>query len=377
MTSIQKKKDNRKKNILIVNGYLDIGGAERVLTLLANSLCTSFNVYFVILEDSKTQLFELSKKVEVIRLNIEIERKSASEMGFFKAISYYNYCANKISTLATELSIDLVIAFNDREVFLCWLAFRRRRDIKLLFSQRNAPSSKPFRINEALRYIYRKCDCAVFQLEQVRAFYGLEESSKAFIIENPIKIPLKLYVPNEREHKIIGVGRLVDQKRFDVLIYAFKIFHSSHPDYVLDIYGKGPNQRKLEELVRTLELTKYVDILSPIPNVMENNKNAKMFVLSSDYEGIPNVVIEAMASGIPCITTNCLPGGGKLVSNNGKCALLVETGNPQALADAMDLYANNDELVKNNTEKSFLYIDRFSENIVFKKWFNVINGLLN
>ena len=131
------------KNILIVNGYLEIGGAERVLVHLANHLCEKYNVSFVILQESKYDLFHIDDRVRLIPLKLEKKRLSVKEMGVRGTINYYTFKANKLKELANELKTDLVIAFNDREVFLTWFAFHNDPNIKLLFSQRNSPYSKP------------------------------------------------------------------------------------------------------------------------------------------------------------------------------------------------------------------------------------------
>lgn len=143
------------RTILIINGYLDIGGAERVLTLIANKLCYEYNVKFAILRCSNIGLFALDRKVDLIELNLETDRRSAKEMGILKSISYFISTTKIIQKLINETKADIVIAFNDREVILSWLSLRRNANIKLICSQRNSYTSKIWRTNLLLKYIYR------------------------------------------------------------------------------------------------------------------------------------------------------------------------------------------------------------------------------
>lgn len=364
------------KNIMIVNGYLGIGGAERVLTFLANELCKKYNVYFVTLRVYENNLFSLNSKVKLIELNVEKERKSSREMGVIGTIKYFVKIIKIIKNLVNKLNINLVISFNDRETFLTWFALHNNKNIKLLFSQRNAPSSKLKRTNMFLRYIYHHCNGVVFQLKDVEKFYGLGGEKNSIIIENPNQCNL-LEIKKEKKKKIVSAGRLTKQKRFDVLIDAFSIFSSKYEDYILEIYGSGEEKNNLLAQIRLYELNNKVKIMDPISNVMQENSDAEMFVLASDYEGIPNILIEAMSAGIPCISTDCVPGGGDLLTNHGKCGLLVECDNPNRLAEAMILYAENEELRKNNVIRAFEYLKKFDKKNIANKWLNFIEYIID
>lgn len=368
---------SNKKNVLIVNGYLNIGGAERVLTLLANHLCKTYNVFFATLQKSEKTLFALEPKVKLLELNLETNRLSIKRMGFIKSIQYYHNVSTALKNIVDKYNIDLLIAFNDREVFLTWLSLHRNKQLKFVFSQRNAPSSKPLRNNILLKYIYHHCDLVVFQLEKVRKFYKFNKyDTRAIVIENPVNIyPAKPVL--QRKKIIIGAGRLVPQKRFDLLIRSFEVFLRSHPTYRLEIFGRGPLKDELNALIDSHGLSKNVCIKDAIPNVMQKKYDCNMFVLSSDFEGIPNVLIEAMAAGIPCISTDCDPGGGALVTNNGNCGLLVPCGDIPALSNAMCRLADEPELASQMAVAASKYIMRFSEKNIYDLWEKAIAKILN
>lgn len=365
------------ENILIVNGYLEIGGAERVLVYLANHLCKEYDVTFALLQESKCDLFHIDDRVRLIPLELEKKRLSAKEMGVRGTIKYYTFTANKLKELANELKTDLVIAFNDREVFLTWFAFHNNPNIKLLFSQRNSPYSKPWWTNLFLAYVYHHCNAVVFQLEQVRKFYKMDKIDNCEVIENPVKLPGLFEYNENREKVILGIGRLTKQKRFDLLINAFVRFHKKHSDYRLVIYGDGVERQSLQKMITDYGLEDSIQLHKAISNVAEKNKMAEFFVLSSDYEGIPNVLIEAMAVGIPCISTDCVPGGGALITDRGRCAILVKRNSVDDLYNAMEQYYCDKKLQEHNAKRAYEYLEKFDENTILGKWDMLIKKCIN
>lgn len=358
------------RTILIINGYLDIGGAERVLTLIANKLCYEYNVKFAILRCSNIGLFALDRKVDLIELNLETDRRSAKEMGILKSISYFISTTKIIQKLINETKADIVIAFNDREVILSWLSLRRNANIKLICSQRNSYTSKIWRTNLLLKYIYRHSSASVFQLNAVSKFYG--NRGNYYVIPNPVRMEAPLSHDIVTEPYILAAGRLTVQKRFDILIYAFNLFSQKFPEYKLKIFGKGEEQSSLIKIINKCNLQDKVFILNPISEVIKRNRSASMFVLSSDFEGIPNVVLEAMANGIPCVVTDCLPGGGEFVTNKGQCGQLVKCGDIQGICDAMIRYVNDTSFSRSMALKALDYIRRFDENIIIDQWKKLI-----
>ena len=364
------------KNIVIVNGYLQIGGAEKVLVYLANLFSSKYNVYFIVLEKTQKELFKLDDKVKLIELDLEDKRISSRDMGIIGAIKYFIQNAVLLKSKFKELNADAVIAFNDREIIITWISLLFQSKIKCIFSQRNAPSSKRSITNKILRFIYSHSDGVAFQLDSVRDFYGLPNSSKYSVIENPIRLVKDVPYFEQPTKRILAAGRLNHQKRFDLLIDAFAIFSDRHKDYTLEIYGEGSQKDFLNNLIKEKKLDDKVFIKSPIPSVTINKSDSTMFVLCSDYEGIPNIVLEAMSCGIPCIVTDCDPGGGRLVTNNGECGILVATNDVNALANAMHLYANDSSIRFEKREKALSYIRHFEEDVISKKWIDYLERIM-
>lgn len=140
---------------------------------------------------------------------------------------------------------------------------------------------------------------------------------------------------NERFDQVVAAGRLVPEKGFDVLIRAFHIFAQGH-DFSLIILGEGPERANLENLIKELGLTRRVLLPGFMPDPYPYMRSAKLFVLSSRYEGLPTVLIEAMAYGTQVVATDCRSGPAEIL-DGGRYGVLVPVDDPQALADGMIL----------------------------------------
>ena len=137
-----------------------------------------------------------------------------------------------------------------------------------------------------------------------------------------------------------------------MLIDAFSIFEKEYPDYTLHFYGKGPLEKELINQVKQLELENKVVFHGFSTKVDEEIRESSMFVLSSNYEGVSNSMVEALALGIPAIATDCPIGGCKMYIKHGENGLLVPVGDEKALAEAMKNVAADPELAKKMSQNA-------------------------
>ncbi|OAA86970.1 glycosyltransferase [Clostridium ljungdahlii] len=343
------------KKVLFVANKLGGGGAERVLTLVANEMETmGYDVSIVVFH-------KCSEKYE----------NSCPEI-------YYSF-KNDISQILGLRKIiraqkpDAVIAF-EYFVNMKTILAAVGMGVKVIISERNNPyilRSQPLKY--VLRnYLYGFADTLVCQTKDAKAAFPLRVQKKSVVILNPIKDNVPRWNYENANRTIINFCRLEKQKNIPMLIAAFEIVYKKHPDYTLEIYGSGREEEYIKEIVRQKRLEHCVKLLPFCPNIHEIAAKCAMFVSSSDFEGLSNSMLEAMAIGMPVICTDCPIGGARMVINNGKNGLLIPVGNVEKLAEAINKVIENNRFACDLAKESVLISKKLSLQNIVKKWTELI-----
>lgn len=213
--------------------------------------------------------------------------------------------------MVKNVNPDIILSFLPRSSFRAILAAKINRK-KIIVCDRADPKMEYRKlINKILmKLLYKHADAFVFQTQEQKEYFSKTIQSKSNIIGNSLNNQFLENVKSEvgLEKKIVSVGRLAASKNQKLLINAFSKVHKKFPDYKLVIYGKGPLKEELELQILKLGLEGYVLLPGVKDNIIAEIHNASLFVLTSDYEGMPNALMEAMSLGLPCISTNCSGG---------------------------------------------------------------------
>ena len=354
--------------IMFYINTISFGGAERVIVNLAKQFSKKgYEVIFVTtyLND---QEYELPKEIQ---REILLDRKN---YGFIKK----NFrCVKELRKLIKIQKPDILISFmaepNFRSIVSC-LGTRT----KTLISIRNDPNKEYgnalFRF--CAKYLYRFASGIVFQTKEAQLWFPDKIRKKSKIIFNQVNESFFCQDKPELNKDIVTVGRLVDQKNHALLIEAFAEI-AEFTDENLIIYGDGDCREMLENLVDRLKLSDRVFLPGTITDVANTIKTAKLFVLSSDYEGMPNALIEAMTLGLPCISTDCPCGGPRELFHNQQNGLLVPICDKHMLAQKI-MYLINDGAERNKVaENARRASDMFSPEIVFGNWEAYVNEIVD
>lgn len=225
--------------------------------------------------------------------------------------------------------------------------------------------------------IFRFADGAVYQLPKVAQFYKNIKNNTA-VIPNPVTLKGDVVVLPfaKRKKQIVALGRLdIFQKRQDVLLKAFSLFQANHQDYMLIIYGSGSDEERIKQLIVDLGLQQSVILAGKTLSPQESISKSQIFVMSSDFEGIPNSLIEAMVIGLPCISTDCRPGGAALLIENKKNGLLCPKGNAEELAKCMTWMVEHPLESDIMGQEAKKIADRFSEEKISTMWSNFVKSI--
>lgn len=358
----------KNNNVVLIMPYLGFGGAERVAISLCNWIIDNTNNNVTILNfDTNAPAYELNEKIKVINL------KNNSNNRFKAIINRYKFCKNNLSKLNTNIVFTM---FYKSELYAY---FSKPKNAILIGSERNNILERNFFGKFFSRFAAKKCDGFIFQTNDIRNYYPSKVVKRSIVIPNAIS-NAKVYnvkVNSNQKQKIItAMGRLVEQKGFDILIRAFAIVNKKYRDYFLKIFGEGSERETLQNLIDDLELQKFVQLCGTKSDAINDIANSEIFVLSSRYEGMPNALIEAMAAGTACISTDCKFGPSELI-NDGKNGLLVPVDDVEVLAEKI-LFLIENKNARKNIEKNAIEIrKKLDANTIYKKYYDYFVGVKN
>ena len=360
----QTKLLSKFEKVMFTCDTMGCGGAERVISVLANGFNNKgIEVSILGIGDTKkpNSYYELNDNVKYLTL------------GCKKFHSISKLC--KIRRIIKKERPDLVISFLPvANIYTCFALIGT--GIPYVVSERNDPRKDPKSkvIRFLKKYAFSCSDGAVFQTREAMTFYSKKVQNKSVIIHNPLIIDLNNDLRTKiREKNIISVGRLSQQKNYKMLLDAFEVFYKDfRQDYELHIYGDGAQKDELVSYANLLKSKNNIIFKGNDNDWQSKEINSSLYVLSSDYEGMPNSLLEAVALGIPSISTDCPCGGPHEIL---KPIALVPVGNYVALAEKMIYF------IENGIQLSDKEIDEFriahsSEHIV-NSWLNFIGGLKN
>ncbi|MBE6949086.1 MAG: glycosyltransferase family 4 protein [Ruminococcaceae bacterium] len=245
--------------------------------------------------------------------------------------------------------------------------------VKTVFCERNNPvrPDMPRNIMKIRDGIYRCCKAAVFQTEDERAYYTKLRCESA-VIPNPLKEGLPQPFTGERRHEIVNFCRLNKQKNIPLLIDAFEMLLAEYPDYTLRIYGRGEEKDSLIALTKEKGLEKSVFFEDFASDVHERIRDAAMYVCSSDFEGLSNSMLEALAIGLPCVCTDCHGGGARMMISGHKNGILTPIGDVQALYNGMKEIIENPALAQHLSGEAAKVRDELSIERIADRWEAII-----
>lgn len=372
------------KIVYCINNTWYSGGMTRVLANKVNYLAKQGHEVIIVTTDQigYNSHYTISPSVKQIDLGINYLGDDPNSFlkrafGYLKKLVHHK---KKMANLLNELEPDIVISMFGKETYFIntihdgskkivethlsrytWLLLRQKRG--LVGSLQN-------RLDE---FFLRKFDKLVLLTEEDRLFW--KNFTNLVVIPNA-----NTFSPDgtsSLENKqVIAVGRYDYQKNFEDLIRAWKIVHSSHPDWILEIVGDGSTKDSLTKLIEDNKLGNSVVLTPTTPNILEKYLNSSILVLSSRYEGFGMVLIEAQACGLPLVSYDCKCGPKDIITH-GENGFLVKEGDIESLAKHISILIENKDLRKEMGVNGRINSERFSEKKVMDMWLELFSGLIS
>lgn len=350
---------------LFVSAGMLFGGAERVTSILTDEWGKkSHETKILVTRTEAISKYPLSDKVTLISCYDNVSKAKIGQIAIIK----------KVREICKEWKPDVVISFYNDLCALSALAITGLH-IPLIYSERNDPNKTNQRRSDQLyrKIVEHRADTIVFQTKGAQKCYSKGVQDKSVVILNPVDTtgyPIHDFTHEKKE--IVTVGRLEPQKNQKLLIDAFSLIADELADYSLVVYGEGSLREELEAYIKEKRLQDRVFLPGAKSNIQDYIKDAALFVLSSDYEGIPNALIEAMAIGLPCVSTDCSPGGARELIQNGTNGVIVPCGDFNELEKQMRGLIIDRELAKEIGCKALDIRTRTGKSIIADAWLQVL-----
>jgi glycosyltransferase involved in cell wall biosynthesis len=402
------------KHIVFVIGNYKNGGVAMRSTNLANAFAEkgykatilvtgaiSDEVYFK--HHENVEIAELSKYIEAHKEDktlLEYRNKQQETIGKLKRLRHLTrffpeldkVIAEKIRGIRRSKDMSAFVLNNQESIYIAFgLGYYEKTFFsvkpfgsKIIYAERNASEVEfPKEIDKRKRLIelVEKADGVVLQTENELEFYG-NKLKNAAVINNPVKSSLPQRFKGERRKVIVNFCRVSKQKNLPLLFDAMQKLHKDYPEYILEIYGNTVVEQEEEllkeykQLLKDMDAEAYIKLLPPSKDVHNIIRDSAMFVSSSDFEGLSNSMIEAMAIGLPCVCTDCLGGGAREMITDGENGLLVPMNDPEALYLAMKRFIEEPDLAEKCSINAEKKRDELSLPVIAGKWLDYIESII-
>lgn len=356
-----------KKICFLIGNLNNSGGTERVTTLIANALAKkNYQVSILSLADGRQSFFELVPSIKTYSLYPEKISFKKNFLGAVWRIRRF-VTQNQIDTLVAVDSISCVFTvpalFGLKVKHICWEHFN-------------------FKVNLGVKYrdIGRKwaakyCDCVVTLTKRDKELWeqGIKNiKAKIIPIANPSPFEVQENIPSLDYKTILCVGRLTYQKGFDLLITAWARVAQQVPDWKIVIVGSGEDEQMLKQMAKSLGVDDSIIFAGQQKNMSTFYRQASFFCMSSRFEGLPMVLLEAQSYGLPIVAFDCDTGPAEIVQHNIN-GLLVESGNINGLTNSLLELINLSNIQYEKTSSNAVENSvRYSVNPILKQWLSII-----
>jgi glycosyltransferase involved in cell wall biosynthesis len=364
-----------KLHVAVALSGLRPGGAERVVSILSREWVElGYQVTIMCFEEvEESSYYPIDPRIKVVRLGFP-----PVQSGAFASIRAVVLRTIALRRAFKEVRPDVIVSFLSRTNILTLISTLGTKT-PVIISERNNPKKQQlgFTWNLLRKLVYGRAFGMVTMTKAALEYFPIGMRARSWVIPNPVIIPQKMMKTGVNRldglNVLTAVGRLVDQKGFDILIAAFARVAPAFPDWRLVIWGEGPDRNSLEQLVIALGMRQRISL----PGVSERPgswvENADAFVLSSRYEGWGNVLLEAMASGLPVVSFDCEWGPAEMIQD-GVDGILVDRDDTIGLSNAMATVMKDKTLRETLGANAALSAQKYSHEKILADWNSVLSA---
>lgn len=355
---------------------LEQGGAERVVTNLANQFVKEDYQVIIATEWYGENEFQIDERVRRVHVGLKAgDEKKPRLAQFLLRVKY-------LRDFLKRENPDILIPFARKALYRGLMAAYFMK-IPVLISIRTDPAGHYEERSDKIQIplLFPRVDGCVFQTEGAREFFAPRLQDNSRIILNPIHEKyIGVPMPERRTKTVVQSGRLVDFKNQPMLIRAFVKVHAKHPDYNLKIYGGDSfdgTKEILEGLIEEFQAQDYIHLMGASDTLEKDLADAALFAFTSDWEGLPNALMEAMALGLPIVATDCPCGGPRTIMTNEVNGLLIPIKDEEALENGINRLIEDPEFAGRLGAEATKIADKANGQAVYEQWRDYIEELIN
>ena len=337
---------------------LSKGGAERVICVLASGLVARGEDVTVLRYFKTDGDYPIDKRVNVITLSEGYE----SDYDKIGALARHRKIRKTIKKESPDHIIPFLRYVNLQVYLACPSKYRKKVFFTVRYSPYLAKRGKTERIHD---FLINHFNQTIVQNQAQKDYFKKSAQDRIHILPNPVNAAFleDTRIPQTDSFTVVAAGRLSDEKNFSMLIRAFDAFSKDKENVCLHIYGEGKKKDTLQSLIDSLQAGDRIKLLGRTNDLIGAYKGASLFVLSSNHEGMPNALLEAMAIGLPCISTDCPTGPSEMIVS-GESGLLVPVDDAEKMAEAIEFMYQNRERAEEMGKRARKFV---SENYRIEK----------
>lgn len=363
------------KILYVVPNINNEGGVARVLAIKTHYLIENYGFEITILTQNNGHdnlFFDFNKNIIFHEMHLN-----------GNAFRFFNSFRNQLKSTIIKIKPDrIIVCDNGLKAFLIPFIIKLKIPLlleihsSLYIEEKNHKNKLLSILKSKLFSFYKKFGANQYNQVIVVSPESIKEWNlkRGIVISNPLWF-LTDKVADLSQKKVISVGRHVYEKGFDRLLEIWKKVILRHPDWNLSIYGKSNPDFDIVALAKKLNIDKNITFFEPVKNIHEKYLEASIYLMTSRYEGFGMVLIEAMASGLPCIAFDC-PCGPRSIIENNQNGFLIEDGNENQFIQKLEYLIENENLRIDMGNKSKISINKYQIEAIMEQWNSVLKGEL-
>lgn len=356
--------------IYVIEDFSENGGVERIVSMKASLLASRYGHQVSLISvyhDDRPERYSLDERVHLYHLNVPFAKKMSNPIAkLYSRVRTLLLAAHRLNEVVRTIHPDVIFFTTTLGALLLPLCHSKAKKI---YESHLARKFNPYHI--LFFAMERKADEVVcLTQDDAKEF---KKAKKVEVIPNFIDMPTHT-VKDYSCRKAIAVGRLETQKGFDRLIHCWIKVAQQHPDWQLDIYGEGSQHAALQKQIDDLKLNKQITLCGRNEKLMDIYPNYSLHVMSSYYEGLPMVMIEAQACGLPSVAFDFQYGASDVIRDkyNG---FIVEQDNETAFTEAVLNMVESSSLREEYGKNARHLAQKYSKENVFIQWQKFLDGL--